>query len=394
MSISTATIEEYGHEATFTSGRHWCRLGRRRTYTKALRYAGVAVVAICARQAAVVQQVADRLSVAQASTDWRQTLQTVCPDIVALATPAVLRTEVVEMAAGLGCHLLVEKPLATTASQASYIYQRVQAAEVKHAYAATHCYNPAYVWLKELIQQGIIGQLQEIVVTMGRRHSTPAIMPWLWMLSLAAGGGILNNAGPHLLGILKTISGGQLARIMGECRVLISQAPVVSGLHDHRDWRQQEGKFNQQNTAALEWRTTDADNAFSALMQLRTNEGEIQTTIVYGWGQPVAGQSNGMYFYGEQGTLSVDQMFYGQGISFQAAGGEQREVLPVPQRLKDKVPAVGDFVQNRWCALARDFVADIQGEVRPNYLTFRDGWRYQVAIEAIRQGQGWTELPI
>jgi hypothetical protein len=31
-------------------------------------------------------------------------------------------------------------------------------------------------------------------------------------------------------------------------------------------------------------------------MQLRTNEGEIQTTIVYGWSQPLAGQSNGMYF--------------------------------------------------------------------------------------------------
>ena len=82
-------------------------------------------------------------------------------------------------------------------------------------------------------------------------------------------------------------------------------------------------------------------------------------------GLALAGQSNGMYFYGERGTLSVDQMFYGQGISFQAAGGEQREVLPVPQRLKDKVPAVGDFVQNRWCALARDFVADIQRRGTP-----------------------------
>ena len=352
------------------------------------------MVAICARQSVVVQQVADRLSVAQASTDWRQTLETVCPDIVALASPAVLRTEVVEMAADLGCHLLVEKPLATTASQAGHIYQRVRAVGVKHAYAATHCYNPAYVRLKELIQQGMIGQLQEIVVTMGRRHSSPAIMPWSWMLSLEEGGGILNNAGPHLLGILETISGGQLARVMGQCRVLISQAPVVSGLHDHRDWRQQDGKFNRQNTAALEWRTTDADNAFSALMQWQTNQGEIQTTIVYGWGQPMTGQNNGMYFYGQQGTLSVDRMFCGQGISFQPAGGEQIEVLPLPQRLKDQVPAVGDFIPNRWCALARDFVADIQEKASSNYLTFRDGWRYQVAIEAIRQSPGWTELPL
>ena len=71
------------------------------------------------------------------------------------------------------------------------------------------------------------------------------------------------------------------------------------------------------------------------------------------------------------------------------------EVLPVPQRLKDKMPAaVKDFVQNRSCALARDFVADFQEKAYCNYLTFRDGWRYQVAIEAVREGQGWTELPL
>ena len=87
-------------------GAGWAGEGQ----TKALRYAGVEVVAICAHQSAVVQQVADRLSVAQTSADWRQRLETVCPDIVALATPAVLRTEVVEIVADLGCHLLVEFP--------------------------------------------------------------------------------------------------------------------------------------------------------------------------------------------------------------------------------------------------------------------------------------------
>ena len=87
-------------------------------------------------------------------------------------------------------------------------------------------------------------------------------------------------------------------------------------------------------------------------------------------------------------------MFCGQGISIQAADREQIEVLPMPQRLKDEVLAVGDFIQSRWCALARDLVADIQGKAHRNYLTFRDGWRYQVAIEAVRGGQGWTELPL
>jgi hypothetical protein len=54
---------------------------------------------------------------------------------------------------------------------------------------------------------------------------------------------------------------------------------------------------------------------------------------------------------------------------------------------------VGDDTTNKWAALACDFVADVRGEAHRPYLTFRDGWRYQEAIEAIRAGRGWFTLP-
>jgi hypothetical protein len=72
---------------------------------------------------------------------------------------------------------------------------------------------------------------------------------------------------------------------------------------------------------------------------------------------------------------------------------DHEEPQPVPQRLLDLLPNVGDDEQNKWCALARDFVADIRGEPHRPYLTLRDGWRDQVAIDAIRTGNGWTALP-
>lgn len=65
----------------------------------------------------------------------------------------------------------------------------------------------------------------------------------------------------------------------------------------------------------------------------------------------------------------------------------------MPRRLLDDLPHVGDEFQNKWCALVRDFIADIRGEPHGAYLTFRDGWRYQLAIDAIRTGRGWYALP-
>jgi hypothetical protein len=37
-------------------------------------------------------------------------------------------------------------------------------------------------------------------------------------------------------------------------------------------------------------------------------------------------------------------------------------------------------------------VADVPGEVHRPYITFRDGWRSQEVIDAIRSGRGWYTL--
>jgi hypothetical protein len=66
--------------------------------------------------------------------------------------------------------------------------------------------------------------------------------------------------------------------------------------------------------------------------------------------------------------------------------------LPVPERWERAVPQAATDEQRKWNALGADFVADIEGRPFSPYLTFRDGWRYQCAIDAIRSGDGWTIL--
>jgi predicted dehydrogenase len=362
-------------------------------HARALQHWGVTVAAICARQPDVVHAVAARLGVPDASTDWRATLERVRPEIVALATPASLRAEVIEQAAALGSHLYCDKPLATTAPEARRLFEVVRQAGVKHAYAATYRYDPRVAWLAELVQSGAIGAVREVVLT-NRLDPFPPHSPWSWASVLAHGGGWLNNQLPHWLGVLTTVLGAEPARVAGRAWPTRLRAPVVPGIHDFREWRARVRELSRADVAGLEWRPCDADGACSVLVDFAAPHGTVPFTCLTGPGVGVAEETDGLRLYGDDATLVAS----GPPASVQftiarVAAGQEPEPLPVPSRLLEHLPPVGTGTMQLWAALARDFVADVRGEPHTPYLTFRDGWRYQEAIDAIRSGAGWQTLP-
>lgn len=354
-------------------------------HTLALRQTGVEVVAICARQPAVVQAVADRLAIPQASTDWRHTLQTVTPDIVALATPAALRGEVIEAATALGCHLFCDKPLATTAKEAGRLYRLAESAGVKHAYTATARYDPGMAWLSELVGDGAIGTVREMDYAF--RLPFPLRTPWSWWDVLALGGGWLNQVLPHVLGVAMSITGGEVQRVMGEARPGRQKAPVVPDIHNFEVLFSGEKDPTPEEAAHLDWRACDADGVFTALFTVGSARGEVAVNAVAGTLASTPWPANGCLVYGDEGTLLAEGDFSYTVYRLGGAGAD-RALVPVPQGVLDAVPG-----GNWWGALAADFVADVRGEVHRPYLTFRDGWRYQEAIDAIRAGRGWYTLP-
>jgi predicted dehydrogenase len=358
-------------------------------HTLALRFCGVDVVAICGREAAAVKPIADRLGVPLASTDWRQTLLTLKPDIVALATPAALRGAAVEAAVALGCHIYCDKPLAINATEAKRLYTLANQAGVKHAFAATHRYDLSIAWLTELLRNNTIGQLQEVDLQF-RVPAYTKMTPWTWFDSLASGGGILNLGMTHLLGMLETLTGSEVVKASGEAHVLRRQAPVVPNLHDYRQLRQTTPTPAQ--AEAMEWRACDAEHVFSALLTCASpapHAPEVRAYAHVNWMAGSKAPNNGWYLYGDQGTLVGDDFRTFQVYRYTNTSTES-ELLPIPPRLTATVPQVGDRVQNHWTALAQDFVRDIRGETHEPYLTFRDGWRYQEVIDAIRESRSWS----
>lgn len=363
-------------------------------HTRALQWCGVEVVAICARQAEVVRAVAARLGVGEAATDWRETLRRERPDIVALATPASLRGEVIAAAAALGAHVYSDKPLAADAVAAQRLYRLVEQAGVKHALAATHRYDPSVAWLAELLREGAIGALVDVEYSL-RLHLPPGrIMPWSWFSTVATGGGFAGQF-PHILGILGRITGADVRRVAGVARrgEGPGRAPVVPGMHDFREIFTKAPTAEE--AARLEWREVDVETTCAALLcfgPLDASGREVTVSLTASYETPAPWPPHGMRLHGTEGTLIAEG--YGEyAVSRLRNPKAEREQLPVPQRLVDDVPRVGTPVQNKWAALAREFVADIRGEPHQPYPTFYDGWRSQEVFDAVRAGRGWTDIP-
>lgn len=378
------------HLTAVVVGAGWSAEG----HTKAFQHYGVKVLALCARKLDIVQQHADRLGIPEASIDWRESLRKNRPDIVAITTPAILRTEPIELAAELGCHIICEKPLALTAAEAGRIYASVEKAGVKHAFAATHLYDPSVAYVHHLItQQRSIGELKEVDIGYTRwLPGAPSnrIKPWNWMSSLAHGGGALNNGLTHQLGMLEKMSGQKVVSAIGEARFAPRKAPVVPEIRDFRVWRSKE--IPMEEAAKLEWRECDAEVGYSALFKLGQAANPILVTMRTKPGVPTKSPTGGWYFYGTEGTLVGRGRHILSPIT-KHRGEDEAEELPVPQSFVDTLPRISDDIQNKWTALVRDFLADIENRPHNPYLTLHDGWRYQVAIEAIRGSAGWTEIP-
>jgi len=358
-------------------------------HTVALRQAGVNVVAIASRNLEVCEKAATTLSIPRFGTDWRAMLTEVKPDIVAVATPAGVHTDVVNAAIQQGCHIYCEKPLALNAGDALAMYRSAKARGVKTAYAATCRYQPQILYARELIASGAIGEVHdlEFISHIGQ----PSLMPFGWIHRLESGGGRLYNQFPHLLGVAETLLNGEIDGVMGMCRSDLRKAPIAGDVHHLHDFAKL--AVDPEIARHGQWAAVTSDFSYTALARVkRDNEapgGEVTALFKHGVIQ-VGKNTDYVAIYGEKGTIHIEHV-YAEGAMFMHDRTTWRE-LEVPSRIVDTVPGPGLWPQRLWSRLALDFANDIRGTGRADYLTFKEGWIYQKIIDHIRHGTGWTEI--
>ncbi|MBE2225371.1 MAG: Gfo/Idh/MocA family oxidoreductase [Anaerolineae bacterium] len=337
----------------------------------------------------VVEQVAAELAIPYAGTDWQEALTTLQPDIVAIGTPGGAHVEPILAALAQGCHVYCDKPLAVTAVLAKMLYEKAEAAGVKTAYAASYRYQPYVLLAKELVAQGAIGEPQEVECI--SHFNLNPLIPFGWSHQLAQGGGRLNNNFTHKLSVVEHVLGGKIMSVNGTTRSDMLKAPVVEGVHH---FRTRHGFApDSADDPTITWAEGDAEWSYTVMAKFEAERATAQP--VSALFQHIALQPrfhpDHITFYGSDGTIYIEG-HYGQGPLFLHPQRGEWQEMPLPTRITDAQPDIADDTQRNWNILAQEFVADIRGEGSSDYQTFKDGWIYQEVIEAVRAGDGWTDI--
>ncbi|GAB4384697.1 Gfo/Idh/MocA family protein [Albidovulum sp.] len=358
-------------------------------HADAFRAAGVEVAGIVGRTPEVVREVAARKNIPYAGTDWQAALHDLRPEIVSIATPGGAHHAAITQALALGCHVFVDKPMTHSGPTAVELYRLARQRGVKTAYAASFRYTPSVRHARRLVAQGAIGAPTEAECI--SHFNLERGIPFGWSHRAEQGGGRLNNNFTHTLSIVSSVVGDKILRVAGELRDDLCRAPIVAGVHDFTKRR----NFIPENLndPSLQWGESNVEWSYTVLAQFESPFAGKPVSALFRHGALVPRfHEDHIVFYGMEGAIYL-KGHYGSGQLYLWGKDQSWQEVPLPRDIADDTPRVEGETEQCWHHLVRDFVGDIRGEAVEPYPTFRDGCRYQLIIDQLRQNGDWAAVP-
>lgn len=130
-------------------------------------------------------------------------------DAVVIVTPHISHVEIGKKAAQAGKHILSDKPAGVSAKEVKELLAEVKKAGVSYGIIFNVRANPVFRKAKELLEQGILGELERVVWICNTWYRTPAYhhsAPWRSSWNGECGGLLINQC-QHYLDIWQWLFG-------------------------------------------------------------------------------------------------------------------------------------------------------------------------------------------
>jgi predicted dehydrogenase len=187
------------------------------------------LIGVAGRSETRLKEFAQRYGYSKTFTDWHKMLADPEIEVFDNTGPNDLHLEPCIEAVTQGKHLICEKPLARTGSEAQKMLDAVRSANVKHMVAFNFRFVPAVRLAWELLRQGKIGKPYMFRGRFLGEWMLDPKEPLSWrMASSRAGSGSVLDTGSHVVDLARYLI-GEPRLVFGVTRTFISERPIEKG---------------------------------------------------------------------------------------------------------------------------------------------------------------------
>jgi len=327
------------------------------------------VVAVASARQESAERTAAAFGVPNAYDDWERMLGEHAFDLVCIATPTVTHAPMTLAALRAGAHVVCEKPMAMTSTEAKTMLDEAERLGRLHMIDHELRFNPNRRKIKALLEAGSIGRVRHAnIANISSGWGDPASRPkgdW-WSLE-DSGGGRLGANGSHQVDLIRWWF-GEIASVSGQALTLVPNRV-------------------DKDTGEAWWAT--ADDTVNMTLELKSG------ALVHAFLSGVARHNldNHTQIFGSEGTILLSNS---DEKLLVARAGEPLEDVSVPDP-NAELEGVNKGIWNVSVVGAlREFAAAIRGG-RPlrEGATFEDGWRTQRVLDAVKRStreRRWIDL--
>jgi len=170
---------------------------------------------------------AARSGAAHHGTDYVKLLREQPVDAVTIGTPHNVHHEAVLAALEFGVHVCCEKPLAMNVAEAQEMHDRAKEKGVITFVPFSYWFTPAARLLKELIDQGHLGEILHVTGYYGQGNALTPNAPMAWRFQREiAGSGALADLGSHLIS-LTYFWAGRVTRLTAQMKTFVHERRIA-----------------------------------------------------------------------------------------------------------------------------------------------------------------------
>ena len=192
--------------------------------------ANIEMHTICGRDAAGVQTARAQLGWQQATTDWREIVESPLIDIVDIAAPPYLHAEMAIAAAKNGKHILCEKVFALNVRQAEQMLAAAQKTKIVHMVCHNYRRIPAIALAKRMIAEGTLGRIFHYHARYAQDRLADPEFPLDWRLQKeTSGAGVHSDINSHIIDLGRYLV-GEFKEVCGLLNIFVPERPLAASL--------------------------------------------------------------------------------------------------------------------------------------------------------------------